>query len=384
MKRKRALSLMLTICMVFGLIPVMRLTAIAAEGIPYVNAAGEDMGSQSCIHVNTNNTNWSEGWYALTTSLYFTNTIYVNGTVNLILCDNPNNPDGKFTLDATKGIVLNPGSHLIIWAQSRGTGKIDAMGGEEHHPGIGNYAPYDSGNLTINGVNISASGGKGAPGLGSCGSNSGIITINGGSVYINGGHDQDGNFGAPGIGASNMSDSSIGTMNDIYFYGGTTQAYANGTESYPPIGDSTNSTGTIHLASGMKTVYANLENGRLTDYHNGRVEVKQEDGAGPAYTVGTNYNANFGTVTTSVPMARLGDKFTVTTTPNDDCYLVGLTVTDREGTEITENDDGTYTMPASSVTVNAVFHSIYYGVTVNTVGSGSVTLSGSDTVPTTA
>ncbi len=192
-------------------------------------------------------------------SWYFRNTISVTGTVNLILCDSPN---GSFTLTAEKGIVLNPDSHLIVWAQSGGTGKINAYGGEEYHPGIGNYAPYNSGNLTINGGNFNVSGGNNAPGLGSCGSNSGDITINGGSVNATGGHkaDQEGN--APGIGASDLpvTDTEVftGTMNNIYFYGGNTTA--NRTGSCPPIGDSTNSTGSIHLANGMT-----IQNGVLDE-----------------------------------------------------------------------------------------------------------------------
>ncbi len=130
----------------------------------------------------------------------------------MILCDSPN---GTFTLVADKGIILNPDSHLIIWGQSGGTGKIQTYG-EEYHPGIGgNASSGNSGNLTINGGNIIVSGGIGAPGLGSCGSDSGVITINGGSVNATGGHIVDtGEKGAPGIGANDMPESGGAIVNN--------------------------------------------------------------------------------------------------------------------------------------------------------------------------
>ena len=137
---------------------------------------------------------------------------------------------GVLLLQQKRVIVLNPDSHLIVWAQSGGTGKINAYGGEEYHPGIGNYAPYNSGNLTINGGNFNVSGGNNAPGLGSCGSSSGDITINGGSVNATGGHKIDQEANAPGIGASDLSVSDTevftGTMNNIYFTVGTRQRIA--------------------------------------------------------------------------------------------------------------------------------------------------------------
>lgn len=284
-----------------GIHPAVRAANADPSDESYVNAAGEDMGMKYCTHVNDGETNWSgdttDGWYALTTTWNFDNTIYVNGTVNLILCDG-------FTLNAKKGIVLTTGSHLIIWAQSGGTGKIVAYGAD-YCPGIGGNADSgDSGNLTINGGEIQAFGGIYAPALGSCGGNSGVITVNGGRVHANGGHIHDTNDGgAPGIGASNKPNGSAGTMNDIWFYGGETTAYR-GAGNYAPIGDSTNSTGCIHLAGGMKLEYASLNGGKLTSYDLGRVVIEPENNAGPAYTVGTSFDAALGTVTTTLPMAR--------------------------------------------------------------------------------
>ena len=104
-KRLIGHALILLLCVVAALSLFM--SAALAEEIAYVNAAGEDMGTKPCTHVTGHDTEWSEGWYALTTTFYINNPIHVNGTVNLILC-------GNYTLIAEKGIILNPGSQLII------------------------------------------------------------------------------------------------------------------------------------------------------------------------------------------------------------------------------------------------------------------------------
>ena len=165
-----------------------------------MNAAGEDMGTKNCIHAIHGVKNWSDqtgtnGWYTATTTDTIGDLVYVSGTVNRILCDRPSN---NAPLIADKGIILNPDSHLIIWAQEEGTGQLRVYG-QENYAGI---SVPETASLTINGGNISAGGGKGAPGLGSCGSKSGVITINGGKVDATGRDSDDGQFHAPGIGAS--------------------------------------------------------------------------------------------------------------------------------------------------------------------------------------
>ena len=210
---KKAMNILLAVTMMIGVLAMAPAAGAAGErvDVAYVSAAGEDMGTRSCIRVTKDVTNWSNGWYAFRYGGLSNNTFYVNGTVNLIICDDCNN----FTADA--GIILNPGSHLIIWGQSGGRGYLRANGKTDYRPGIGGDATSgDSGNLTINGGKIVAEGGNGAPGLGSCGHDSGVITINGGNITAYGCNGKDNVPGAPGIGASGS-----GTMNDIYFYGGS-------------------------------------------------------------------------------------------------------------------------------------------------------------------
>ena len=70
---------------------------------------------------------------------------------------------------------------------------------------------------------------------------------------------------------------------------------------------------------------------------------------------------NGGRVNASPRNAKKGDTVTLTVTPNAGCQLERLTVTDSKGNvcQLTEEGDGrfTFTMPASKVTVNAVFTS---------------------------
>lgn len=62
-----------------------------------------------------------------------------------------------------------------------------------------------------------------------------------------------------------------------------------------------------------------------------------------------------GKVTTSATSLAAGKTFTVTVSPNDGYVLDTVTVKDANGNVIEPNTDGTYTMPASNVTVSATF-----------------------------
>lgn len=74
------------------------------------------------------------------------------------------------------------------------------------------------------------------------------------------------------------------------------------------------------------------------------------------YTVAVDKNITNGTVTTSAtsPLAA-GEKFTVEAKPNDGYELDAITVKDASDNPINPNTDGSYTMPASNVTVSATF-----------------------------
>lgn len=73
------------------------------------------------------------------------------------------------------------------------------------------------------------------------------------------------------------------------------------------------------------------------------------------YTVAVDKNITNGTVTPSKTSLAAGEKFTVTAKPNDGYELDAITVKDASDNPINPNSDGSYTMPASDVTVSATF-----------------------------
>ncbi len=89
----------------------------------------------------------SERWLVVSDNVNLSNRVNVTGTVNLILSD------GK-TLNASKGFELSNGATLNIYAQSEGTGVLNAVGGSS--AGIGG-----NGNVNINGGTLNASGSSG-------------------------------------------------------------------------------------------------------------------------------------------------------------------------------------------------------------------------------
>ena len=140
-----------------------------------------------------------ETWYVFNPDnpeIVFNDRITVNGTVNLIVCDNK-------ILTARKGISVNEESSIRIFAQSTkgNMGKIRAGVKnlqDEPYAGIGGDVLHSAGNITINGCDIIAYGSGGAnssfqnisfhgsagAGIGGGeGGKGGVITINGGNIY---------------------------------------------------------------------------------------------------------------------------------------------------------------------------------------------------------
>lgn len=73
------------------------------------------------------------------------------------------------------------------------------------------------------------------------------------------------------------------------------------------------------------------------------------------YNITVASNITNGTVTPSKTSLAAGEKFTVTAKPNDGYELDAITVKDASDNPINPNSDGSYTMPASNVTVSATF-----------------------------
>lgn len=131
----------------------------------------------------------------------------------------------------------------------------------------------------------------------------------------------------------------------------------------------------------FKSVTCTDENCTVSDfdekYHNIQITTKEEsnititldstDSTGKKLTISTepttqkykvsvDSNIANGTVTTSETSLAAGKTFTVTATPNDGYELDTVTVKNESNNDIIPpNTDGSYTMPASNVTVSATF-----------------------------
>lgn len=154
----------------------------------------------------------------------------------------------------------------------------------------------------------------------------------------------------------------------------------------------------------FKSVTCTDENCTVSDfdekYHNIQITTKEEsnititldstDSTGKKLTISTepttqkykvsvDSNIANGTVTTSETSLAAGKTFTVKATPNDGYVLDTVTVKDANGNVIEPNTDGTYTMPASNVTVSATFKvktDVKYSVTYTApTGEGVVSAS---------
>ena len=180
---------------------------MAWNGTTLVEKTGDDACTDYTV-VTADTTTFEDGkWYVVSNSVTVSSRITVTGTANLILCDGA-------TLTASKGITVNSGNTINIYAQSEGTGVLSA-GNTVNAAGIGGGGRgSSSGTVNIHGGIISATGGSTSAGIGGAleGGN-GEVNIYGGEVTAQGQ-----NFAA-GIGG--YSGKSGGTVN---IYGGTVNA----------------------------------------------------------------------------------------------------------------------------------------------------------------
>ena len=187
----------------------------------------------------------SNGWYVAVGDVTVNGMITVSGNVNIILCDGA-------TLRVSNGIRASSGNSLTVWGQTKGTGKLTAIGEEEYCAGIGAYSNgsnfYDCGTVTINGGIVDATGGHDGAGIGGIyGQSGGTVTVNSGTVIAHGG------VNGAGIGMGRL-----GTGGTVTINGGTVSAY--GGESGAGIGggDATGG-GTIDINGGTVNAYGGFE-----------------------------------------------------------------------------------------------------------------------------
>ena len=186
---------------------------------------------------STEEVTWETGYYVVLGTVNIAQPVTVSGDVKLILADN-------CTLNAESGIVVTTGNTLEIYAQSGGSGILNATGVHDNNysagAGIGgSIESVDCGTIHIHGGVINAIGGSdgrwyGGTGIGGGsrarenGGSGGDIVIYGGVITAESGY---GSVSGTGIGggfggvfeAANGGDS--GTIN---IYGGSVTAEAYG------------------------------------------------------------------------------------------------------------------------------------------------------------
>ena len=168
--KKRLWSILLTACLLMGLLPT---AALAAGNVSYLDEEGKTQ-TRSATEVTSGSTTWPNGWYVVQGSVTITGGVTISGDVHLILADD-------FTL-TVEGSIQGEGN-LTIYGQSGGTGQLIVNGSS-----YGIYAQridygneYMGGDITINGGAVTVTGGT----AGNDGVSYGIYASN---ITINGGH----------------------------------------------------------------------------------------------------------------------------------------------------------------------------------------------------
>lgn len=220
MKRK-----VLSLAMIAALCLTMLPTAGWAADAPVEYIDFDENGVQiteprSCDQyslVTENNTEWNasdenNGWYVVSGEVTIgkkeaPQRVTVSGDVHLILAN-----DAKLTVNG--GISVNAGNSLTVYAQpaenDKTTGSLTVENVEEGNAGIGGVVQQSGDTITINGGEITATGGTSGSGIGGgskINGSGGTITINGGEITANGGDN------GAGIGGGSASSGGIITIN---------------------------------------------------------------------------------------------------------------------------------------------------------------------------
>ena len=196
--KKRILSILLTTCLLMGLLPT---AALAVSGsVNYLNDQGVETTYTGEYTELTNEspggTSWGDGWYVVTgNNVTIGSRVTVSGDVRLILTDGCTLTvnGGIQVQDDDDDITNGSANALTIYAQSTDEstmGELIAKGAERDFNAIiggneGNGYGGSGGAITINGgvVKATNTGGAGiGGGFGDYGGSGGTITINGGNI----------------------------------------------------------------------------------------------------------------------------------------------------------------------------------------------------------
>ena len=233
--KKRLLSILLTACLLAGLLPTV---ALAEGGVSYLDETGTSQTCTSATKVTDSVTAWSNGWYVVNTNVTIgtedkPQRVTVSGDVRLILTDGCTLTvnGGIQVQDDDDDITNGSANALTIYAQSTDEstmGELIAKGAERDFNaaiGGGNGDTGGSGGsggkITINGGIVTATSNAGAGIGGGYGDGSGG---SGGTVTINGGIVTATSIGGAGIGGGEGGGGSGGNGGTITINGGVVEA----------------------------------------------------------------------------------------------------------------------------------------------------------------
>ena len=301
---------------------VLQLFAVA-----YVDASGERKEKFGGGYTELKDqTELSDGWYAVTENTTIDSRITVNGNVDLILCDGAE-------LTVPNGINVPGGKSLTIYGQTGGTGKLIITSPESHYAALGGGYGDGTGSITINGGTLDVKATYDAAGIGGGSTGAGVINITGGTITATPGSESDTQAIGHGSGAEDSGTLNLGS-DDIRFKVGT--------------------------VSGGKVTYVDADK---------RVSTAQSH-ASVRTEVCTNHNYNeeglcswCGEQTTAYPVTFVDeDGKTVLQQSN---YMVGLTPS-YKGKTPTKKGDETYfytfsgwTPKIKAVTGKATYQAVY-------------------------
>ena len=223
--RTKTLSWLLSLAMLFSLVPGMSMTAMADSEVSYQEGSWSNNSvtytAKKAVNPTTltnNTTAWTGGnWYVVPADgVEISTRITVTGTANLILTDGN-------TLTASKGITVADGNTLNIYAQSEGdtAGSLLINSVDDYKAGIGGGANLAGGIINVYGGTVNATGGNQGAGIGGGYSGGGgTVTIYGGTVTATG------SSGAAGIGGGSSGNAGSVTINGgtVTAQGGTAAA----------------------------------------------------------------------------------------------------------------------------------------------------------------
>ena len=199
-KRKRFLSVLVTIAMVVSLLPTFMIGVSAAAEVSYIDRVWDEEAEKlvetiksisDYTEVDSTTTSMTDGWYVVKNDVTIADRILVTGTVNLILVDGAH-------LNASNGVSVNRGNTFIVYSQNEDSGKLTATSYDGNKAGIGADGGYSGG------VDYSRAG---------------VIIIKGGIVEA---HVYATSRGAAGIGGGDYTRN--GTFDGIEIYGGYVNA----------------------------------------------------------------------------------------------------------------------------------------------------------------